>query len=49
VASSWQPGDFVRLSNIGAPVENYDMLPSHGDSDRAEARLAGRERPAAQE
>jgi hypothetical protein len=49
VAASWRPGDFVRLNTIGAPVQNFDMLLSHGDSDRAEARLAGRRRPSAQE
>lgn len=49
VASSWQPGDFVVLKSIGAPVGNFEILLSHGDSDRAEARLAGRQRPSAQE
>jgi hypothetical protein len=44
VASSWQPGDFVQLRSIASPVQNFDILLSHGDSDRAEARLAGRER-----
>ncbi len=42
VASSWQPGDFVLLRTIGAPVQNYDILLTHGDYDKAEARLAGR-------
>ena len=42
VASSWQPGDFVELSNIHAPVERFEILLAKGDSDRAEARLAGR-------
>jgi hypothetical protein len=42
VASSWQPGDFVQLRTIASPVQNFDILLSHGDSDRAEARLAGR-------
>ena len=49
VASSWQPGDFVVLKSIGAPVGNFEILLSHGDSDRAEARLVGRQRPAGQE
>lgn len=44
VASSWQPGDFVVLSTIHAPVERFEILLAHGDSDRAEARLAGRKR-----
>ena len=42
VASSWQPGDFVLLRTIQAPVQNYDILLTHGDYDKAEARLAGR-------
>jgi hypothetical protein len=42
VASSWEPGDFVQLRSIASPVQNFDILLSHGDSDRAEARLAGR-------
>jgi hypothetical protein len=45
VASSWQPGDFVQLKNISAPVDGYEMLLSHGDNDKVEARLAGRGRP----
>ena len=44
VASSWKAGDFVVLTNISAPVSNFDILLSHGDSDRAEARLVGRKR-----
>jgi hypothetical protein len=44
VASSWAPGDFVQLSNIAAPVDNFEILLAHGDNDRAEARLAGRDR-----
>jgi hypothetical protein len=44
VASSWQAGDFVQLRTVAAPVQNFDILLSHGDSDRAEARLAGREK-----
>jgi hypothetical protein len=42
VASSWRPGDFVRLKTIWAPVDGFEILLAHGDSDRAEARLAGR-------
>jgi hypothetical protein len=42
VASSWQAGDFVQLRTVAAPVQNFDILLSHGDTDRAEARLAGR-------
>jgi hypothetical protein len=42
VASSWSPGDFVRLKTIWAPVGQYEMLLARGDNDRAEARLAGR-------
>ena len=42
VASSWQPGDFVQLSNIHAPVERFEILLAKGDTDRAEARLSGR-------
>jgi hypothetical protein len=44
VASSWQPGDFVQLRTIWAPVQNFDILLTHGDYDKAEARLAGRAR-----
>jgi hypothetical protein len=42
VASSWRPGDFVRLKTIWAPVDGFEVLLAHGDSDKAEARLAGR-------
>jgi hypothetical protein len=42
VASSWRPGDFVQLTTIWAPVGRFETLLAHGDSDRAEARLAGR-------
>jgi hypothetical protein len=45
VASSLQPGDFVQLKNISAPVDGFDMLLSHGDNDKVEARLAGRGHP----
>ena len=43
VASSWQPGDFVQLKTIWAPVDRFEILLAHGDTDRAEARLAGRQ------
>lgn len=46
VASSWRPGDFVQLKTIWAPVDRFETLLAHGDSDRAEARLAGRKRVA---
>ena len=49
VASSWQPGDFVVLHTVPAPVQNYDILLTHGDYDRAEARLSGRAHPPSQE
>ena len=49
VASSWQPGDFLVLRTIPAPVQNYDILLTHGDYDRADARLSGRARPPSQE
>jgi hypothetical protein len=49
VASSWRPGDFVQLRTIGSPVDRFNILLAHGDSDRAEARLAGRRRAPAQE
>jgi hypothetical protein len=49
VASSWRPGDFVQLKTISAPVDRFEILLAHGDTDRAEARLAGRERRSAQE
>jgi hypothetical protein len=42
VASSWRPGDFVQLKTIWAPVDRFETLLAHGDTDRAEARLAGR-------
>ena len=42
VASSWQPGDFVELRNVLAPVDRFEILLARGDNDRAEARLAGR-------
>ena len=45
VASSWKQGDFVRLKTIWAPVNGFEILLAHGDSDRAEARLAGRGNP----
>jgi hypothetical protein len=46
VAASWQPGTFVQLKTIHAPVDRFEILLAHGDSDRAEARLAGRKAPA---
>ena len=49
VASSWQPGDFVQLKTIAAPVDRFEILLTHGDYDKAEARLAGRDRPPAPE
>lgn len=45
VASSWVAGDFVQLKSIAAPVDQYEILLAHGDYDKAEARLAGRDRP----
>jgi hypothetical protein len=45
VASSWQPGDFVQLKTVWAPVDRYELLLVRGDNDRAEARIAGRGRP----
>ena len=42
VAASWQPGDFVELTNVHAPVDRFTILLAHGDTDRAEAKLAGR-------
>lgn len=45
VASSWQAGDFVVLRTLGSPVQDFDILLAHGDYDRAEARLVGREKP----
>lgn len=47
VAASWRPGDFVQLKTILAPVDRFEILLAHGDTDRAEARLAGRKRPPA--
>jgi hypothetical protein len=49
VAASWRQGDFVQLKTISAPVDRFEILLAHGDTDRAEARLAGRRRPPAQE
>jgi hypothetical protein len=46
VASSWQPGDFVELRNVHAPVDRFEILLAKGDYDQAEARLAGRKRVA---
>ncbi|MDQ3224718.1 MAG: hypothetical protein M3Q75_14795 [Gemmatimonadota bacterium] len=46
VASSWRPGDFVQLKTIHAPVDRFEILLARGDTDRAEARLAGRKTPA---
>ena len=47
VASSWKPGDFVQLKTIWAPVDRFEILLARGDTDRAEARLAGRKQVAA--
>jgi hypothetical protein len=44
VASSWQAGDFVEVRNVLAPVDRFEILLAKGDNDRAEARLAGRNR-----
>jgi hypothetical protein len=44
VASSWRAGDFVRLKTIWSPVDGFEVLLAHGDTDKAEARLAGRDR-----
>jgi hypothetical protein len=44
VAASWGPGDFVEVRNVHAPVDRFEILLAMGDSDRAEARLAGRKR-----
>jgi hypothetical protein len=49
VASSWQAGDFVQLKTIAAPVDRFEILLTHGDYDKAEARLAGRDRAPAPE
>ena len=43
VAASWLPGDFVEVRNVLAPVDRFEILLAKGDSDRAEARLAGRQ------
>ena len=47
VASSWRPGDFVQLKTIWAPVDRFETLLAHGDTDRAEAKLVGRKQVAA--
>jgi hypothetical protein len=44
VASSWRRGDFVQLKTVSSPVDRFEILLTHGDWDRAEARLAGRAR-----
>ena len=44
VASSWQPGDFVEVRNVLAPIDRFEILLARGDNDRAEARLSGRRR-----
>ena len=44
VASSWRPGDIVEVRNVLAPIDRFEILLAMGDSDRAEARLAGRQR-----
>lgn len=44
VAASWQAGDFVEVRNVHAPVDRFEILLARGDTDRAEARLAGRQR-----
>jgi hypothetical protein len=49
VASSWQAGDFVILKWVPAPVQDYNILLTHGDDDKAEARLSGRAQPPSQE
>ena len=46
VAASWHPGDFVEVRNVLAPVDRFEILLAMGDSDRAEARLAGRKQAA---
>lgn len=46
VASSWRPGDFVQLKTIWAPVDRFETLLARGDTDLAEARLAGRRQSA---
>jgi hypothetical protein len=47
IASSWRQGDFVQLKTVWAPVDRYETVLAHGDTERAEARLAGRGRPPA--
>ena len=42
VAASWVPGTFVQLKTINAPVDRFEILLAHGDTDRVEARLVGR-------
>ncbi len=42
VASGWQPGDFVEIRNVHAPIDGFEILLARGDNDRAEARLTGR-------
>ena len=42
VAASWQPGTFVEVRNVLAPVDRFEILLARGDTDRVEARLAGR-------
>jgi hypothetical protein len=42
VAASWQSGTFVQLKTVHAPVDRFEILLAHGDTDRVEARLAGR-------
>jgi len=49
VASSWREGDFVQLKTIAAPVDRFEILLTHGDYDKAEARLVGRDRAPAPE
>jgi hypothetical protein len=49
VASSWQAGDFVQLKTIAAPVDRFEILLTHGNYDKAEARLAARDRAPAPE
>ena len=49
VAASWRPGDFVEVRNVLAPVDRFEILLAMGDSDRAEARLAGRAGAAGQQ
>jgi hypothetical protein len=49
VASSWRAGDFVQLKTIAAPIDRFEILLAHGDYDKAEARLVGRDRKPAPE